>query len=172
MRHSSKVARIVGFLTATVMALFLVPTAPAHAGSTWEHNVVYVENHAPGWPVRQAAEKLDNGLDVDLRVVSICPEGAQCIKIYSRGGLSGTRIGLTRKWTISGRTSRSEIYLDNTWRRIASRKMERALINHEIGHALGMEHRGGKRSVMNSHIGKKTKDKFSKSERRVLNRRY
>lgn len=148
----------------------ILPATSAEALPTgWNSSVVYVENHAPKYPVKRVAENMDNGSSLDLRVVKRCPARAACIKIYTAnmsGGQFADQSGLIH----DGYTSRLTIRLDRRWERQVSAKMERVTVCHELAMGLGLRHtRRGTNSCTSFN---KRKDKISKSERRQLDRLY
>lgn len=179
MRHAILIARVVGLLVALALAVTLwaghSPEAKA-AGSSghWEPGVVYVENNAPGWPVRRVAEKLDNGLNLDLRVVRKCPEEFRCISVRSVRSIGGNTIGRANVWhfTNSGRTAKVEVLLETKWGNKATKKQRRGLVCHELGHALGLKHSNKKNTCMKQGASKRRPASINKKERRLLKNWY
>lgn len=174
MRQNSKVvARIIIILGGLAVALTLIPAQSASATVTtrFRNHIVYVENHAPGFPVRRAAEDLDNYNGLDLRVVRRCPNGAACIRVYTRWNFPGRTIGSTRMFISGGHTVAVKIILERKWGNSASYQKRRALACHELGHAIGLNHDGGY-TCMNASIGRHTSPTIKYSERKQLRRWY
>lgn len=154
-----------------VMFLFVGATsANASTGSLhWARSVVYVENHAGRWPVNTAAEDLDNGSGLDLRVVSRCPKNSQCVKVYHVWNIAGPTIGLTNSvyWSNINRFISVNVFLEDRYATHATYRERLAVTCHELGHSVGLQHRWGS-TCMNPGIGPYTTPHISWGERRLL----
>lgn len=174
MRQNSKVvARIITILGGLAVALTLVPAqnASAYVSTRFHNHIVYVENHAPGFPVRRAAEDLDNYNGLDLRVVRHCPVEEACIRVYTQRNLPGRAIGVTYTFMSGGHTVGAKVVLERKWGRHATYRERRAVACHELGHAIGLNHDHG-HTCMNSTIGRYTSPTINRHERKQLRRWY
>lgn len=173
MRHLVIVARIIGMLVALLLATALWNVKPAEATPyRWDSSVVYVENHAHGWPVHKAAKNLAKGSSLTLRVVRKCPPEKPCIRVYDVRSLPGNTIGRTSSWSSNGHTVKADVYLENKWGQRATNKQRRGLVCHELGHAVGLGHTNRGNTCMKQGASKKRPAHISKSERRQLDRWY
>lgn len=174
MRQNSKVvARFITILGGLAVALTLIPAQSASASipTHFKNHVVYVENHAPGFPVRRAAEDLDNYNGLDLRVVRRCPNSAACVRVYTQKNLPGRKIGTTWVFMSGGHTVGAKVILERKWGNRASYQERRALACHELGHAIGLNHQRGY-TCMNATIGRHTSSTINSHERKQLRRWY
>lgn len=159
-------AMLVGVLAA-------VPV-PAHADNgllSWPDRHVYVVNHASArWPVRKAAERLDNGSPLDLHVVGACPSpAAQCIEVRSVRQVPGRPVGRTYIWRNGNDLTRAVVYVEDGWN--AGRRYRLALTMHELFHAVGhMRHGTSRRSLTYPKITGVTR--VGRAERAWLNGAY
>lgn len=163
--------RIVGAIISLALLFVLVPASNANA-STWKVRTVYVENHAPGWPVRSVSERMDNGLTINLVVVKKCPRNRMCIRVYGVRNLPGRVVGNAATWYVNDTTVGAKIKLENKWRRNATWKQKKSLVCHEMGHALGLPHSRNPRSCMYPIAERYRSDKPSAGDRRKLKRWY
>lgn len=139
--------KILKSLTLMAVALLLVFGSAGKASAFtpmphWRHRLVYIENHASHrWPVARAADDLDNGSGLVLRVVKRCPVNSQCIRVYGVRSLPGTQIGQTYDWPGSDdRTVKAQTTLDNSWGNRVPYVRRLSLVEHELGHAVGLNH--------------------------------
>lgn len=176
MWRSILIRRIIGMVVALLLmaaAWVIGPMRAAEASpNRWDSSVVYVENHARGWPVHKAAKNLAKGSSLTLRVVRKCPPEKPCIRVYDVRNLPGNTIGRTSSWSSDGHTVAAEVYLENTWAKKANRKQKRGLVCHELGHAVGLQHSYRGNTCMKQGAWKKRPAHISKSERRQLDRWY
>ena len=106
---------------------------------------MYVENHAPGWPV-QAAVAAWRSAGVSRVHYGRCRSGAKCVRVRAEP-IPGKVAGETAYFG-------GAITLDSSedW----SAAERRQLVIHELGHALGARHNnavsGGVWSCMNAHV--------------------
>lgn len=169
-----KFVRIVTLTVTFVVSMIISATTSASAAPPvyiWEHNVVYLENHAPGWPISRAAENLDNGSALDIRVVKKCPKNVQCVPVYSVKNVPGKyQIGITKKmvYVKQHRLHSATIELENSVTRYHDRL---GLACHEIGHSVGLPHSNAK-TCMQPVIGGNSPTTISKNERKTLHRWY
>lgn len=155
-------------VTVTPVAAQAVPLDKHH----WNESTVYVENHAGSrWPVRKAAENLDNGSSLDLVVVDRCPAGKPCVKVYDVASIPGRTVGREQSTSWGDRTYSSKITLDDGWGREASKRKRLTAVCHELGHAVGLAHTSSRGSCMFENVSKAS-TKISKAQRRALNRIY
>lgn len=172
MRQPRTITHILSIVVGLAVAVIITPIGSASAAvhGHWQGHTVYVENHAPGWPIKAAAEDLDNYNGLNLVVVRHCPKDAQCIRVYNKKHLPGRAIGVTRTWGNDYIVGAS-VELETSWRRHATYRERRALACHEIGHAIGLNHHRG-HTCMNAQIGRHTSPTIKRAERRQLRRWY
>lgn len=165
-------------ITCALALLLIATTQPADAAPKlkpyhWPSSVVYVENHAgKRWPVRRAAENLDNGSSLDLRVVKRCPAGKPCIVVDSVRSLRGDVVGHTHNRYRGSEQLSSRITLDDGWGRSVPRRWRLANVCHELGHAVGLEHSKSRRGTCMRVGFKHVVPHLSKADRRALDRIY
>lgn len=181
MNHRNHIRPILKLLALLGIATALVsgPAGKASAAEFephWQHRVVYVENHARGWPVTAAADNLDNGSGLVLQVVKRCPAKSQCIKVYDVWNIPGqTMVGnATTTYYLDGRheTIASTIRLEDSWGRHAGYYQRLSAVSHELGHAVGLSHSSHRDTCMTEFIANQPVTHISSSERAQLRRWY
>jgi hypothetical protein len=138
-------------------------TTPASAAvnyNSWSGDVVYVydmtsrikrTDGAPYWPVSAAAERWDNDNPVDYRYTTTpCPAAAQCV-IVRQAELASPTVGLTVLGRVGTDIRSATVTLDTTFGRTTTNARRRNVVCHELGHALGLQHRTATSSCLTSY---------------------
>ncbi len=155
---------IISVLVAVVSSLLGLGASTASAAATpvsWAQDVVYVydttasltkADGSPVWPVRAAAERWDDANPVDYRYTTKgCPEGAQCVNVR-QAELAGSTVGSAATGRSGSTIVSATVVLDTTFGRKNAAARRRNVVCHELGHALGLEHRSGTSSCMTSYV--------------------
>jgi hypothetical protein len=107
---------------------------------------------SPRWPVAAAAEKWDNDNPTDYRYTTTpCPAGAQCVVVQQKE-LAAPAVGTTATAFSGTAIVSAAIVLDTTFGKTGSAARRRNVVCHELGHALGLQHRTGTTSCMSPYV--------------------
>lgn len=136
-----------------VLCFAASPVSPAHAdsGRPYASRVIYLENHAPlaTWPVYYAAWSWAKYGDVQFRMEP-CRGRTPCIHVYHYASTDGLH-GKFVDWYLSGKKIRTDVYLNARYQGGVNQR--RATTCHELGHALGLDHRSWGQSCMRGMTG-------------------
>jgi hypothetical protein len=147
--------------TSTAEATVTTPVVVATPTVAWPKDVVYVydmtaklkkADGSPRWPVAAAAEKWDNDNPTDYRYTTTpCPAGAQCVVVQQKE-LAAPAVGTTATAFSGTAIVSAAIVLDTTFGKTGSAARRRNVVCHELGHALGLQHRTGTTSCMSPYV--------------------
>jgi hypothetical protein len=128
--------------------------------NSWSGNVIYVydttsrikrSDGAPLWPVSAAAERWDDDNPVDYRYTTKpCPTGSQCVTVR-QAELASPTVGATVIGRVGTDIRSATVTLDTTFGRTNSNARRRNVVCHELGHALGLQHRTATSSCLTSY---------------------
>lgn len=169
-RYARLVSVLVSVLLVGVAVLAHPSAASAQSGTLhWAANKVYVvDGTTAAWPVRTAAERLDNNSSLELVWTRKCPARSQCIFVKTKK-LTGSTVGQT-SYAYSGRyTVSATVYLDTRFAQ-SSYRNRLTDTSHELGHAVGLKHTNDKTSCMYPYVnvGATTPNKADYSRLRIL----
>ena len=155
---------ILSFLAVLASSLFGTGVTSAEAAVnfvSWPKDVVYVydmtaalkkADGSPVWPVKAAAERWDNDNPVDFRYTTKpCPTGAQCV-VVRQSELPAPAVGSAVTGRAGADIVSANLVLDTTFGRTNNAGRRRNVVCHELGHALGLEHRTGTGSCLTSYV--------------------
>ncbi len=156
---------IASFLAVLASSLFGIggtPTAEAAVNFvSWRQDVVYVQDltaglkkadGSPVWPVKAAAERWGEGNPVEFRYTTRpCPKGAQCV-VVRQSELPAPAVGSAATGRVGSDIVSATVVLDTTFGRTNTATRRRNVVCHELGHALGLQHRTGPGSCMTSYV--------------------
>jgi hypothetical protein len=162
----------------SAIALAGITSTPAHADNgllAWPKDKVYVQSNVNNsrWPVKSVAEVVDNNSPLNLVFVKRCPANSQCISVSTVRELPGARMGEANWWAYENNIVEATVKLDDTQgARYANTRQRRAIICHELLHAVGMEaHNGSNSSCLKQDVTNAS-SRPSAGDYRALNRRY
>lgn len=155
-------ASCLAVLASSLLGIGGTPSAQAAVNFvSWRKDVVYVHDltaglktadGSPFWPVSAAAERWDDDNPVDFRYTTqACPKGAQCV-VVRQAELAPPAVGSAATGRVGNDIVSASVVLDTTFGRTNNTTRRRNVVCHELGHALGLQHRTGKGSCMVSHV--------------------
>jgi hypothetical protein len=114
---------------------------------------------------------MDNDSPLDLIYTRRCPSNQQCI-VIREGSIPGVNIGTTNMMTIEEDIDSASVKLQTSWGKRAPYRQRLALTCHEMGHAVGLDHRNTTRSCMFWAIGIGVSWHLDGTDRALLRKAY
>ena len=152
---TDRVIRAAAWLVAAVVLAFgalPVEAATTNATQVFPDDRVYVQNRASNtWNVAGPVERLDNYSPLDLVYVDRCPSSSQCVTVVEVDLPDWPiTVARTRMFALDGHTHHTIIELDPVEGRKATGRKRYHTVIHELGHSVGLNHTGRRRSIMQS----------------------
>jgi hypothetical protein len=137
-------------------------------------DTIWVENKAPGyWPVAKAVAAWNKGLTSVQLKVGACRDGALCIRVSEasylpEGDNGGATLGRTTQFLFGAPSVK--------FNREATHRVPRSFLAvaacHELGHALGQEHRDARTTCMQPVVGRGVPARPDADDFADVNKRY